>query len=73
MHPDVADSDGLKALVALGALHERSSSLGDRVLDAGEAGLTGQRGPSLAIFGQGTLLVKYGPAAIDVCLIVCLR
>jgi hypothetical protein len=37
--------------------------LGDRVLDAGEAGLVGQRGPSLAIFGQATVLVKYRPAA----------
>jgi hypothetical protein len=37
--------------------------LGDRVLDAGEAGLAGQRGPGFAIFGQGTLLVKYRPAA----------
>jgi hypothetical protein len=38
------------------------------VLDAGEAGLAGQRGPSLAIFGQGTVLVKYVPAAADVLL-----
>jgi hypothetical protein len=40
----------------------------DRALDIGDAGPVGRRGPGLAIFGQGTVLVKCGPAAADILL-----